>query len=106
MMQEPVEDGGRDGAVMIEDFRPVLEDAVGGEENGAALIAVADDLKQEVGAGFVEGQIPEFVITNSSGFRYFFISSLSRPAAWAAARVLMISTAVANSTLWPFRQAV
>ena len=61
MMQKPVEDRGSDGAVIVEDFRPVLEGAVGGQQNGSALIAVADDLKQEIGAGFIERQIAKFI---------------------------------------------
>ena len=61
MVQEAVEDGGGQGGVAIEDLRPVLEHAVGGDRDGALLVAVADDLKQQVGAGFVDGQIPELI---------------------------------------------
>ena len=61
VVQESVEDGGGQGGVAIEDLRPLLEHAVGGDRDGAALVAVADDLEQQVGAGFVDGQVSEFV---------------------------------------------
>ena len=61
VVQESVEDGGGQGGVAIEDLRPVLEDAVGGDRDGATLVAMADDLEQQVGAGLVDGQISEFV---------------------------------------------
>ncbi|MCI0744696.1 MAG: hypothetical protein L0Y58_04740 [Verrucomicrobia subdivision 3 bacterium] len=41
VVQESIEDGGSDGGVVVEDFRPVFEDAVGREEDGPPLIAVA-----------------------------------------------------------------
>ena len=61
MMKETVEDGGGQGAVIVEDLRPFLERLVGGEDDGAVLVALGDDLKEEVGAFSVDGQIAEFV---------------------------------------------
>jgi hypothetical protein len=48
MVEEPVQDGRRDGAVVIEDGGPLFEGLVGGQHDGAAFVAVADDLEEEV----------------------------------------------------------
>ena len=55
VMEDAVEDGGGQGAVVVEDLRPVLVDAVGGDHHRSALVALADDLEQEVGAELVDG---------------------------------------------------
>jgi hypothetical protein len=57
VVQDAIEDGGGEGGVVIEDGGPVLEDLVGGQDDGSALIALADDLEEQVGAAFVDGQI-------------------------------------------------
>ncbi len=71
VVEEAIEYSGSDSGVVVEDFRPVFEDAIGGEENGAAFIAVADDLEQEVGAGFVERQIAELIDQEQIGLEVF-----------------------------------
>ena len=43
MMEQAIEYGRSNGAVIIKDFRPVFEGAIGGEHNRTFLIAVADD---------------------------------------------------------------
>jgi IstB-like ATP binding protein len=48
VVQEPVEDGGRDGGV-LEDVAPVGDPAVGGQDDAAVLVAAADDLEQMAG---------------------------------------------------------
>jgi hypothetical protein len=55
-VQEAVEDGGGDAGVVVEDGRPLFVGLVGGEDNRAALVALADDLEEQIGAGFVEGR--------------------------------------------------
>lgn len=106
MVQKTIEDGGSDGAVVVEDFRPVFEDPIGREEDGPAFIAMADDLEEEIRAGLIEGQIAEFIDQQQIGFEVLFHFELeSTGGRQAAARVLIISTAVANSTLCPFKQA-
>ena len=60
-MEEPVEDGGGDDAVVVEDAGPGFVAFVAGEQDGAAFIPIADDLEEEVGALLVEGQEAEFV---------------------------------------------
>ena len=60
-MQKPVEECRGKCAVVVEDRWPVFVDAVGGDDDGAALIPFADDLEEEIGAVFVDRQIPELV---------------------------------------------
>ena len=61
VVKEAVEDCGGDAAVVVEDGGPVLVGLVGGEDDGPALVALADDLEEKVGTGLVEGQVSEFV---------------------------------------------
>ena len=61
MMQDAIQDCGGQGAVVVEDRRPVLEDIVGGQDDGAAFVSLADDLEEKIGAVLVDGQIPEFI---------------------------------------------
>ena len=61
MVEEAVENGGGDGAIAVEDGRPLLEGFVGGEDNGAAFVALAQDLEEQVGAALIDGQVAEFI---------------------------------------------
>ncbi len=56
MVEEAVQDGRGDGAVIVENGGPLLEGLVGGQNDGAALVTAADDLKEEVGAVLVDGK--------------------------------------------------
>ena len=57
---ESVDEG--DGARGIgEDGVPVLEGQVGGDEQGAVLVAAADELEEEVGGASVVGEVSELV---------------------------------------------
>jgi hypothetical protein len=67
MMEEPVEDSGSQGAVIIKNVWPVFERTVGGDDDGTLLVAQADDLKEQIGAVFVEGQVAQFV-QNENGW--------------------------------------
>jgi hypothetical protein len=60
-MQESVEDGGGEDGVVVEDLGPGFVGLVGGEDDGTAFVALADDLEEEVGAGFVDREISQFV---------------------------------------------
>jgi hypothetical protein len=57
MMEEPVEQRGGKRRVVIEDFRPVLERAIGAHEDGAALVAFRDNLEQQIGTELVDRKI-------------------------------------------------
>ena len=76
----------------------MLVDLVGGEDDGATFVALADDLEEQVGAVFVDGQVAELVDQQDSGLEILAQFPLSPPAAWAAERVLMMSMAVVKST--------
>ena len=55
MVEQPVEYGGSQGGIVVEDFRPFSVDAVGSDEGRAALVPLAYDLEQQVRPGFVDG---------------------------------------------------
>src|SRR5258707_13872505 len=61
VVKQSVQDGGGDGAVVVEDGGPLLEGFVGRQNDGAALVALADDLKKEVRAVLVNGQVAHFI---------------------------------------------
>ena len=54
-MEQSVQDGGGDGAVIVEDGGPLLERLVGGQNDGTPFVALTDDLKEEVGTVLVDG---------------------------------------------------
>ena len=49
MMEESIQQSGGQGGVIVENGRPFLEYAVGGNDDGPLLISPADDLKEEIG---------------------------------------------------------
>ena len=55
VMKEPVQDRGSDGAVIVEDAGPLFEWFIGRQQDGAAFIALADDLEEQVSAVLVDG---------------------------------------------------
>ena len=61
VMEEAVEHGGGDGAVVIEDGRPLLEGFVGGQRDRTPFVTLADDLEEKIGAVLVNRQIADFV---------------------------------------------
>ena len=67
MVEQPVEDGGGQGRIVVEDLGPVLEYAIGGDRDRGAFVALADDLEQQVGPGLVDGEIAEFVEDQQPG---------------------------------------
>jgi len=61
VMQQSVQNGGRQRAVIIEDLGPLLEGAVRGDNDCPLLIAQRDDLEEQIGARLVDGEVAEFV---------------------------------------------
>jgi hypothetical protein len=61
MMEDAVEDGRGEGGVVVEDGGPVFEDLVGAEDDRAGLVALADDLEEQVGPVLVDGQVADFI---------------------------------------------
>ena len=71
VVEKSVEDRRRQRAVVVEDGRPLLERLVRGQNQGTVFIALADDLEQQVGALFVDGQIAKFVHDQDVGLEIF-----------------------------------
>ena len=61
MVEQAIEERGGERAVVVEDLGPMLVGAICGEDDGATLIPLADDLEEQIGAVFVDGQIAQFV---------------------------------------------
>jgi len=59
-MDESVGDGGGGGSV-VEEFSPVFESEVGGDDGGGAEVTFVEDLVEEVGTSGVEAEVAEFV---------------------------------------------
>ena len=57
VMEQPIQDGGGDGAVVVEDLGPGFVAFVAGEQDRSAFVAVADDLEEELCALFVDGRL-------------------------------------------------
>jgi hypothetical protein len=64
VMQQPVQDRGGQSAVVIKDLRPVFKCAVGSDYLGPLLIALADDLEENIGTAVGRGtSVPFFYLT-------------------------------------------
>jgi hypothetical protein len=60
VVDEPVDEGGGDHGV-AEDFAPLLERAVGGDDDRAAFVAARDEREQQVGGLALERQAADLV---------------------------------------------
>jgi hypothetical protein len=58
-MHQPIDQGGREGVVDIEDGAPVLESAVGRDDDRAGFIAGSNHLEQQIRTALVHGQISQ-----------------------------------------------
>jgi hypothetical protein len=67
VVEEAVEHGGGDSGVAVEDGGPLLEGLVGGQDDGTAFVAGADDLEEQVGSALVDGQVSDFVEDEQGG---------------------------------------
>lgn len=61
MMKQSIEKRRGECAVVVEDFRPVLIDAVRCDDESAVLIPLTDDLEEQIGAMFIDGQVAQFI---------------------------------------------
>ena len=61
MVEDSVQQGAGEGGIVVEDRGPVFESLVGGQHDGTTFVTLADDLKEQVGAVLVDGQVAEFV---------------------------------------------
>src|SRR5512142_2962975 len=63
VMEEAIQHGASQRRVVIEDLGPVLIRLVGREHDRTPLVALADDLEEQVGPNLVDGQITDLVDT-------------------------------------------
>src|SRR5713101_3125751 len=55
VVKEAVQNGRGDGAVVVENRGPLFKGFVGGQDDGAAFISLADSLEEQIGAVLVDG---------------------------------------------------
>ena len=60
-MKKAIEDGGGNGAIAVEDSRPLFEGFVGGDDDRTAFVSLADDLEKQVGSAPIYGQVADLV---------------------------------------------
>jgi len=61
VVEQPVEQRRGQRGVVVEDLGPVLIGAIGRDDERAVLIALADDLEQQVRAELVDGEVAQLV---------------------------------------------
>ena len=61
MVKETIEDGGGDGAIAVEDGRPLFKGFVGGDDDRSAFVALTDDLEEQVGSALIDGQVADLI---------------------------------------------
>ena len=59
VMHQPIDQGGGQGVVHVEDRAPIPEGSVGSDHDRAAFAPGGDDLEQQVRTAFVDGQIAQ-----------------------------------------------
>ena len=71
VVQKSVQHGAGQGAVIVEDFGPVLIGLVSRDDGRTGFIPLAEDLKEQIGACFIDWQISKLVDTNDAGAHVF-----------------------------------
>ncbi len=61
VMHQPIDHGGGQGVVHVEDLAPVAEGTIRGDHDRSGLVAGGDDLEHQVRTAFVDGQIAQFI---------------------------------------------
>src|SRR5208337_482546 len=61
VVEQPIQDGRGDGAIVVEDAGPLFEGFVSSQHDGATFVTLADDLEEQVGAVLVDGKIAELI---------------------------------------------
>ena len=82
-----------------EDFRPARERQIRRHDQAPALVALADEAEQQIGAGLVERDIAELVEYHDvEAGELVELASLSRPCCCASTSSVTSSAAVTNRT--------
>jgi hypothetical protein len=66
-MKQTVQDGRSNGAIAVEDGRPLFEGFVGGKDDRTAFVTLADDLKEHVGSALINGKVADLVEDKDRG---------------------------------------
>jgi len=67
VVEESVQNGRGDSAVVVENGGPLLEGFVGRQNDGTSFVALADDLKEMVSVVLVNGQVTDFIEDQERG---------------------------------------
>ena len=59
--QQPVQDGGRQGTVIVKDLGPFPEGTIRGQHDRPLFIAEGDDLEEQIGTCLVNRQVAQLV---------------------------------------------
>ena len=78
MVRQPVQNGAGE-ALGTKDLGPFVERQVGRDDEGAALVALRDNLKEQLGAGFTEGNEAQFVDNQQVLADLQFLQTLEAP---------------------------
>ena len=54
VVQETVQHGACQGAVVVEDFWPVFIGLIGRDDGRTSFVPLAEDLEEQIGAGFID----------------------------------------------------
>jgi hypothetical protein len=102
MVQQPVEHRRRQYRVAGEGLIPRPEGQVRGQDHRALLVALGDDLEEQIGLLTAQRQITDLVDVNSLWtLTVRCIASFQRPWRYAVSIVMTRSAAVVKRTLWP-----
>ena len=71
VVKQPIEDGRSDHGAP-EELLPVGEALVGGDDRRALIIAIRDELEEEIGFPAVHGQVDGFIDDHEAGLIYAF----------------------------------
>src|SRR6266571_1452273 len=71
---------------MVEDRGPLLESAVGGNDERPLFIAQGDNLEEQIGARLVNREVAELVEDEQRGFRVFFEFGFETPSTLCASQ--------------------
>ena len=61
MMEQSIQYRRGNGAVVIENRRPLFEGFVGGQGNGSSLMVLADDLEEQISPLLIDRQVTDLV---------------------------------------------
>ena len=71
MVQKPIQQSGSQAVVVIEHGGPLLEGFVRRQDQRTVLVSLADHLEQQIGAGFVNRQVADFIEDQQVGREIF-----------------------------------